>query len=200
MEVKKTAFLPIGAQSLVSRSLHRDDGAAVTLERTSGMIAETASASSDASGAMRLQASLSSAFGMHAIELLRSNKRPLRFNGVELVEANSHAAGGTLWIELSLFRKENGGYVLAFRLLSKRAGEIDIREASSFMTREALINCLESYDAASVLPAAKVTGMVPEQVIAAIDLRQRMAEARMHFSALADELIALMNRDSRLAA
>jgi hypothetical protein len=152
-------------------------------------------------GVARLQDSVSHAFAMQPIALPRSDKRPIRFNGIEILEATSHGPGGSLWIELALYRKEAGGYAMAFKLFSKRVGEADVLDASSFLTHEALVQCLETFDPAialpvpNVLPIADGAGSVAEQVIAAVDFKQRSAEARSHFSALADQLIAFLHRD-----
>jgi hypothetical protein len=144
-----------------------------------------------------LRRKITEAFGYIPVELRRDGLTPLCFNGRKLAELTSYVPGTSLWYELAAFGTPDR-YIASVKVFKKSDQEKDIHTATSFATLPELMTYLEGYnpdhDVTLVDDVTDRSLSTAEAMIRAAALRQRMAEARNEYRAVAGELLTELVR------
>jgi len=123
----------------------------------------------------------------------RSGMRPISFDGAELCMAMSYVPGASSWYEINIYRSTDSSFVLAVRLFFRAEDERDRVRAWQFESFEQVMDCLETYDAATDLRVdhfPEDPGMSAAELAAhAFALRARAEAARNQFAGLVGEIL-----------
>jgi hypothetical protein len=80
------------------------------------------------------------------ITLRVSGGKPLRFDGLMMIEATSWSPSVPTWHEVALYRTAGTEWAASVRVLKKPIGETDIHHAELFVSVDDALNWLEAFD------------------------------------------------------
>jgi hypothetical protein len=125
--------------------------------------------------------------------LNRTGRRPLRFEGWQLVEASGQAPGASVWYDINVYETRAGTVVVELLVHREAAGEPDLAHVEVFRTLAEAGSWLEAYSPASDLTVA--AGVMQAQtplawaVMQAVQLRQRLFRIEEDFRTLVSQVL-----------
>jgi len=115
----------------------------------------------------------------------RTGNPPLRYKGLLLSNETGYRAGTSLWYEIYVYQRMNGGYVVQVICFYKDASKSDFYETRQCKTLGDVFDYLETYDTNSEITSDKPVSdeniSVCELTLHGIELRQRMQEAKIEY-------------------
>ncbi len=127
-----------------------------------------------------------------AVRLKRMGERPMEFTGEELCFAMSYVPSAPFWFEINVWRRSEGDFVTAVKLFYRDSDRIDVCRAWTSDDFEAVMDALESYDAARDLDAdVNLNADMPlvDLTAAAMTLRAWAADARRQYGSLVGQIL-----------
>lgn len=127
----------------------------------------------------------------------RPGERPVAFSGTEMAMAMSFTPELPYWYEIAVYRTDDQRFVLAIRLFFQSEDEDDVSQAWVFDSLFEAFDAIQAYDAGKDVKVAfdDTSMQVPADMMAsALELRARVAAARMHYAGLVGEFFSELDR------
>jgi hypothetical protein len=139
-----------------------------------------------------LYATEASEAGARSFTLRRVGRRPLRFQGWQLVEATGYTPAAPVWYDINVFETRAGSIVVELLVHREAMSEPDLSHVEIFKTIAEAAAWLEQYTPAADMA---VGGTVAQNntplafaVLQAVQLRQRLARVDDVFRSLLSEV------------
>jgi hypothetical protein len=127
-------------------------------------------------------------------KLRRSGAKAYRFSGTQLCTAMSYTPGYPFWYEISIFRTESAGFVVAVKMFTRSEDERDLFRVFQANDFDALVSVLENYDTAHDIDAISID-IDNEQTapsllaLKGLGVRLRIEEGKRQYGDLVGEIL-----------
>lgn len=129
--------------------------------------------------------------------LRRTGRKPVRFEGWQLIEAAGGDARCQIWYDLNLYRSVAGGVVVELVARRHAADDQDLFRVKTFEDLDAASAWLEAYRCAEDVPIPAglfaADTALPWAVLQAVQLRQRIERIETDYHALLSEVFAALD-------
>jgi hypothetical protein len=129
--------------------------------------------------------------------LRRTGRKPVRFEGWQLVEAIGAHGNRDIWHDLNIYRTVKGGIVVELIIRRASADQQDLSRVKVFADLAAAADWLEAYRPAEDVPIPAGLGVfdtaLPWAVLQAVQLRQRIDRVDTDYHALLSEVFAALD-------
>ena len=136
------------------------------------------------------------------ISLSPTGKRKMKFNGREIARAANPDPDHAVWHEITLYRRDRGGVVLALRKVCSDPPATDIVTVWRAGSAAEAMAELDAYDAGGDVPVGtdpEDPGLCPaEMAAAAEDLRAQVESCRHRFAGLRADLLEQVEASGRV--
>jgi hypothetical protein len=129
--------------------------------------------------------------------LRRTGRKPIRFEGWQLIEAAGSDGRSPIWYDLNLYRTTAGGIVVELVARRQAMGHQDLFRVKTFEDLDTAAGWLEGYGYAEDVPVppgmSAAETALPWAVLQAVQLRQCLERIEADYHALLSEVFAALD-------